>query len=52
MKVYDLIYKLHEMAELLGDVEVKTYSEAYCCDLHKIEAVKDKDSYIGICIGK
>ena len=52
MKVYDLIHQLHAMAEQLGDVEVKTYSEDYCCDLHKIEAVTDKDSHIGICIGR
>lgn len=62
MKVYQLIHELHSLAEQIGDVEVKIYSEDYCCDTHKIESVTEgwssnggwtsHDDEIGICITK
>lgn len=60
MKVRELIKKLEYLESQMGDVEVRTYSDDYCCDLHKIEDVTEGyhngwnsiNDVIGICITK
>lgn len=54
----ELIKKLQQMQSQCGDVEVRVYSNDYCCSLHVVEDVtdgyfdgwNDHNGVIGLCI--